>query len=74
MPTIQLLIHLPILYFNIYATLDILMEEINKLAVQQGYLIVKNGVNKKDKNGNLQKIKLTYNKKQKLKAQKRSLV
>lgn len=48
------------------------MEEINKIAVQQGYLIVRSGRNKKDKDGNLRKIKLTCNKGQKLKAQKRS--
>lgn len=29
------------------------MEKINKVAVQQAYLIVKNGGNKKEKDGNL---------------------
>lgn len=48
------------------------MEKVNKVAVQQGYFIIKNGGNKKDKDGNLQKIKLTCNKGQKLKAQKKS--
>lgn len=72
LPTIQPLALLPLLNLNIYATLDILMEEINKVAVQQGYLIVKNRENKKDKDRNLQKIKLMYNKRQKLKAQKKS--
>ncbi len=57
--TIQPFALLPPSELNTYSTLDILMEEINKIAVQQGYLIVKNGGNKKDKDGNLRKIKLT---------------
>lgn len=71
-PTIQPFALLPPSDLNTYSTLDILMEEINKIAVQQGYLIVKNGGNKKDKDGNLRKIKLTCNKGRKLKAQKGS--
>ena len=55
---------------NIYSALNIFMEEINKIAIQQSYLIVKNEKNKKDKDGNLRKIKFICNKKQKLKAQK----
>ena len=73
-PTIQPLALLPPLDLNIYATLDRLMKEIDKVAVQQGYLIVKNGENKKDKDRNLRKINLTYNKERKLKAQKGSSV
>ena len=69
-PTIQLFALLPPSDLNIYSTLDILVEEINKIAVQQGYLIVKNGGNKKDKDENLRKIKLTCKKRRKLKAQK----
>lgn len=54
-PTIQPFTLFPPSDLNTYSTLDILMEEINKVAVQQGYLIVNNGGNKKDKDGNLRK-------------------
>lgn len=44
-----------------YATFNILIEYRNKNSKQK-YNIVKNNKNKKDKNRNLQKIKLFYNK------------
>lgn len=59
---IEPLAFLPPSDLNTYSNLDILMEDVNKVAVQQGYLIVKNGGNKKDKDRNLRKIKLTCNK------------
>ena len=46
------------------------MDKINKVATKQDYLILWNRGNKKDKNRNFWKIKLTYNKEQKLKTQK----
>lgn len=38
------------------------------MAIQQGYLFMKNRRNKKNKDRNLQKIRLTCNKEQKFKA------
>lgn len=73
-PTIQPLALPPPLDLNTYATLDILMEEINKVAVQQGYLIMKNGGNKGGGGGGLRKVEFTCDKGRKLKAQKGSPV
>ncbi len=54
-PTIRLL---PPLTKNSYVTLKTLMEDINKTASRQGYNVVMKRGNKKDKNGDLHKVKL----------------
>lgn len=41
-----------------YVKVKVLMDDVNKTASRQGYNVVMKGGNKKDKNGNLRKVKL----------------
>lgn len=41
-----------------YPTFNALIEDVNKTTSRQGYNVVKSGGNKKDKNGNLWKVRL----------------
>lgn len=41
-----------------YVTVKALMEDVNKTASRQGYNVVMKGRNRKDKNGDLRKVKL----------------
>ena len=43
---------------KMYFTVKALMEDVNKTVIGQGYNVVMKGGNKKDKNGNLHKVKL----------------
>ena len=54
-PTMRLL---PPFTEKSYVTVKALMEDVNKTASRQGYNVVMKGGNKKDKNGDLRKVKL----------------
>ncbi len=54
--------HLPPSTEKSYVTVKALMEDVNKTASRQGYNVVMKGDNKKDKNGDLHKVKLVCTK------------
>ncbi len=58
-PTMQLL---PPSTEKLYVTVKTLMENVNKTASRQGYNVVMKGGNKKDKKGDLRKVKLSCTK------------
>lgn len=45
-----------------YSTFNVLIEDVNKTTSRQGYNVVKSGGNKKDKNGDLWKVRLSCSK------------